>query len=141
MSIYKSETILDGRRLGTGGTEFRPCDRHGSRARYVRDGCVCGVVYRDDGDHRYVRVSPGYQIPAGARSRRDWNELVFGVEDDRAVMVRLDEDDGEVFLYRTDFEKDDIEGIARVIDESVNLMATLRPHVVEFVRDHLVYQE
>ena len=56
-------------------------------------------------------------------------------------MVRLDEDDGEVFLYRTDFEKDDIEGIARVIDESVNLMATLRPHVVEFVRDHLVYQE
>lgn len=141
MSIYKSETILDGRRLGTGGTEFRPCDRHCSRARYVRDGCVCGVIYRDDGDHRYVRVSPSYQIPTGARSRRGWNELVFGVEDDRAVMVRLDEDDGEVFLYRDDFEKNDIEGITRVIDESVGLMATLRPHVVEFVRDRLASQE
>lgn len=137
MTIHKNETTLDGRELATGGTAFRPCDESGSIARYVRDGCVCAVLYRDDGRQRYVRVSPSYQVPAGARSRRAWNEFVFNVEDDRAVMVRFDEEDGEVYLYRTDFERGDLEAVSRIIDDSVDLMAGLRPHVVEFTRERL----
>lgn len=140
MSVYVTgETVLDGRTLGKGSSEFRPCCPRGSYARYVRDGCTCGVVYRGsrEGARAHLRVSPGYQIPEGARSKRAWNEFAFGLEDDRVLMVRFDDSDGEVYLYRTDFEPDDLEAIERAIDDSVDIFARLRRDAVDFVRERL----
>lgn len=134
MTIAKSgATPLDGLTLGRGGTPFVPNDEDSSHAFYERHGRTCGVTYELGGDFHYLRFTPDWQLPDGARDRAAWNRFVFGLDDNRALALHVDFDDGEVRYFYSDTPLEELDDIERAIDEGVELVTSIYPDVVGFV--------
>lgn len=138
MTIKSSgATPLDGLTLGQGGTAFAPCDDDSSYAYYERAGAGCSVIYERGDDHPYLRFSPNWMLPEGARDRRAWQRFVFGLEDDRALELRVDFSDGEVRYFYSGTPLEELDDIERSIDEGVEFVTSLYPDVVRFVGEQL----
>ena len=138
MSIVKAgATPLDGLTLGRGGTPFVPNDDNSSHAIYERHGRSCGVTYELGREFHYLRFSPDWQLPEGARARGPWNRFVFGLDDDRTLDLNVDYGDGEVRYFYSDTPLEELEDIERAIDEGVELVTSIYPDVVGFVARQL----
>lgn len=138
MSIVKSGvTPLDGLTLGRGGTAFAPCDADSSYAFYERDGRGCSVIYELGIDQPFLRFSPNWMLPEGARDRRAWQRFVFELDDDRALQLKVDFRDGEVRYLYSDEPLEDLGDIERAIEEGVEFVTSLYPDVVRYVGERL----
>lgn len=138
MAIKNSgATPLDGLVLGSGGTAFVPCDEDSSYAYYERDGSGCVVIYELGEGHHYLCFSPNWMLPEGACNRRAWQRFVFGLDDDRALELRVDFSDGEVRYFYSSTPLEELEDIERSIDEGVAFVISLYPEVMRFVSEQL----
>lgn len=77
------------------GERLVPASEHSVHATYMRHGRVCGVTY-EYAPLPYLRFHPGYQLPRWARDKRPFKRFVWECEDDRAVNITLDTNDGEI---------------------------------------------
>lgn len=116
MIIEEKSTPLDGTIVC--GERFVSADGDSALAVYERNGRVCGVTYEMGLFRPYLRCNPAYQLPPFARDKRCWSKLMWEMEDDRAMDVRLDENDGEItYIYRDDDLPDNVEAaIEEVLD-------------------------
>lgn len=130
-------TPLDGMRLGHGGTAFAPCDEDSSCAYYERGDSGCSVIYELGVDHHYLRFTPNWMLPEGARDRRAWQRFAFGLEDDRALELRIDFTDGEVRYFYSATPLEELDDIERAIEEGVEFVTSLYPDVKRFVAEQL----
>ena len=135
MIIEEKATPLDGKVVC--GEQFVPADGDSAFAVYERNGRVCGVTYESGLFHPYLRCCPAYQLPSFARDKRGWSKLMWELEDERAMGVRLDERDGEI-VYRYDAENLP-EGIEAAIEEVLGFLLGDEFHdvLVGFVRSKL----
>ena len=139
MSIRTSSaTNIDGLTLGRGARcAFRPHDHNSSIAFYDRNGISCGVLLiRPDADEPglgALRFTPGYQLPRGTRGARAWKRFIFGLDDDEAMQLNLDTEDGEVRLTFVDHNLTTPEQVEIAINRYVDLCTEVYPQVVEYV--------
>ncbi len=138
MSIStKGATPLDGLCVGTGGVPFCPNDEDSAFATYERNGRSCAVICEMCDGEPYLKFCPDWQIPAGARSRDAWNRFAFESDDDRMLELHVDFEDGEVRFFHSLGSIDDLDVVARAIDEGVNFVTSIYPSVVDCVRAQL----
>lgn len=138
MSILTmGSTLLDGMRLGEGGTEFLPMDDTSSLAVYERGGRVCGVELSSCLGRNYLVFSPGWQLPAGARDERSWKRFAFDHPDQRMLDLLIDFDDGEVKYPVTESGLVEVDDIARAVDEGLDFVFSIYPDVVAYVAGQL----
>lgn len=132
--ITSSSTIIDGKTLGSyAESPFMPAGDSLS-VEYCRyNGHRVAVTFKQAGIGYMLKAFPDYQIPRGCRSIEDWNQTMFGLDRDDAVLLSMDPDDGEVTrtYHGTDF---DDQAIAAAIDECVTMVVDLYQDVVTFVR-------
>lgn len=92
------------------GERLVPADKDSAHATYMRHGRACGVTYESGASHPFLRFHPGYQLPRWARDKRSFKRFVWECEDDRAVNITLDPDDGELaYICHDDNVNEDLE--------------------------------
>ncbi len=84
------------------GQRLIPADKESAHAVYVRHGRACGITFEVGTSRPYLRCNPGYQLPPYARDNKSFKRFVWGCEDDRAVNIRLDKRDGELYFFCDD---------------------------------------
>ncbi len=137
---------VDGMTLGHNGTAFVPNDydtdngRRNSHAIYQRTNCTYGVdIVCDREENRsYLRIAPAWQLPPFARNKRGFLRFLFEeVDDDRAGVIRLDPEDGEVRCWidvdRSQGSDPDPEMLGELIDGYLGFLDSMYPQVVAYV--------
>ena len=140
--ISSNSTVLDGHKMAQATMAFIPCSDTSSYALFqATNGRTCGVTY-NTAVKQHLLFSPDMQLPKSARDREAWGKFAFASEEDHLLDIDVDFRDGELrYIHILDCEDGDIEAIEKAIEENLEWITSLYPHVLAFVRQKLANDE